>query len=468
MTSSSVETVAAETRVSSGARTRRGRALEVIVDHPLLVVFGVAIALRAALATIIFLRHGGVLFGDELMYTTLADQQAHGTTESWDAFTRGLYNRNGTFLYPLTALYWLAGTHVIVGQLFVALLGSATAVLTTRLALEVVTVRAAVFAGLAVALLPSQAFWSSLTLKDAAVWFLLVTLALLAAVLARSPRQRWWLPASGLVIALVMLGGLRAHTLTVACWALVVTAWTGRKQDRLQRIGLCLLAAVVVPWVVGAGPGGYALVSGSAGGLEQQRENGAIGAATALVHVPRPHASGSGGGGGTASVPPSASPQPADEGTSTGQAQAGDQLPAEVNDSFGGGNATGGVRGNILYLPRGLGAMVLRPYPWEGGDNKRVRLAQLETVVWYPLLLLALVGLGVLRRLPPAGVFPLVLAGAIALMWALVEGNFGTAFRHRGEFVWVVCLFAGFGVHVIASWRARRLAVPAAADDVLA
>ena len=45
-------------------------------------------------------------------------------------------------------------------------------------------------------------------------------------------------------------------------------------------------------------------------------------------------------------------------------------------------------------------------------------------------------------------------------MWALVEGNFGTAYRHRGEFVWVAILFAGLGIdRILMRWRGEGDAI---------
>jgi hypothetical protein len=70
-------------------------------------------------------------------------------------------------------------------------------------------------------------------------------------------------------------------------------------------------------------------------------------------------------------------------------------------------------------------------------------------LLWYPLLLLAALGLVGVRRHARVLAFPLVLGGGIATMWALVEGNFGTAYRHRGEFVWAVVVLAAAGVTVL-------------------
>ncbi len=100
--------------------------------------------------------------------------------------------------------------------------------------------------------------------------------------------------------------------------------------------------------------------------------------------------------------------------------------------------------------------MLLRPYPWTGTDNARLQLARAETLLWYPMLALAVLGLVRLRDRARVLAFPLVVGGGTAVMWALVEGNFGTAYRHRGEFVWAVAVLAAAGLTVLAARRGRR------------
>jgi hypothetical protein len=122
---------------------------------------------------------------------------------------------------------------------------------------------------------------------------------------------------------------------------------------------------------------------------------------------------------------------------------------------------TGNVKNNALYLPRGLAAMTLMPYPWQSTPSHAMALAKLETVIWYPLLLLGLVGLSSLRRHSRVLGYAVVVGAAIAVMWALVEGNFGTAYRHRGEFVWVVALLAAFGAQRLTDAVSSRRALHA-------
>ncbi len=111
----------------------------------------------------------------------------------------------------------------------------------------------------------------------------------------------------------------------------------------------------------------------------------------------------------------------------------------------------------MRYLPTGVTVVGLRPWPWESSSaSLGIRFARAEALVWYPLLLLALVGITAIRRHRRTLAFPVLAGGAILMMYGLTEGNLGTAYRHRGEFVWVVALLAAIGAERIAAWRSER------------
>lgn len=99
--------------------------------------------------------------------------------------------------------------------------------------------------------------------------------------------------------------------------------------------------------------------------------------------------------------------------------------------------------------------MIFQPAPWQLGSSAASRLAALESLLWYPLLLLAALGVLKLARKPEAR-FPLLAAAGVLVMYGLSEGNLGTAFRHRGEVVWVVSMAAVAGMSSVRSRRSRR------------
>ena len=82
-----------------------------------------------------------------------------------------------------------------------------------------------------------------------------------------------------------------------------------------------------------------------------------------------------------------------------------------------------------------------------------MRLARIEALVWYPLVALALFGLAGAWRMRRALAFPVLCGGGVLAMYGLTEGNLGTAFRHRGELVWVTLLLATVGIARLAALR---------------
>ena len=86
-------------------------------------------------------------------------------------------------------------------------------------------------------------------------------------------------------------------------------------------------------------------------------------------------------------------------------------------------------------------------------------LAFAEHLIWYPTVLLAMWGLWRLIGLRSRSsdlVYVLVTSLGLITMWALVEGNFGTAYRHRGEFVWAALIFAAVGTEDLLDRRKLR------------
>jgi hypothetical protein len=120
-----------------------------------------------------------------------------------------------------------------------------------------------------------------------------------------------------------------------------------------------------------------------------------------------------------------------------------------------------GGEGVLRYAPKGMSVIALRPLPWEAvapGRAPGIRLAGAEDVFWYPILLLALGGLLTLRGRLRYMAFPVLVGAATAVMYGVTEGNVGTAYRHRGEFVWVAALLAAAAIQALAS---RRSPTPA-------
>ena len=381
------------------------QALAFLERRPVLTVFVAALVLRAVAAVIITIGWGGSLFLDDATYSRMARAAADGQLHSLGAYPEWLYERTGTLLVPVTGLYAVFGPVKLAGQLYVALLGAATAALTARLALEVLARRFALVAGLLIAFLPSQVLWSSIIMKDAAVWTCLSALAVVAAVAARTVGRRLAVYGGAALGLMVLLAYLRIQTLEVACIALVLAMLFSDRARRPLRVAGATALLICVPYAYGMGVAGVPYIAGVRN-VADQRELNAEGARSAVTSA------------------------------------------IQTDDSQRALNA------QLSYLPTGVAVVALRPWPWESSDGSTgVRLARIEALVWYPLVGLALFGLAGAWRMRRALAFPVLCGGGVLAMYGLTEGNLGTAFRHRGELVWVTLLLATVGIARLAGRR---------------
>ena len=372
--------------------------------HPILAVLLLALVVRVVVAIGIFVVHDGTMFPDDRFFFSLADDRVSGASAQWTPYEHALFDNTATFLWPLTAVFWVTGSSVLAGQLLVAVAGAGAAALTTAVGVRALRVPWAIAAGIVMATLPSVVLWSSLTLKDAFVWCVVIALALGVCEL-KGPGKRFAAVGAGIVVLLFALSHLRDQSFVIAVWALAVALLLGSGRDWPRRALFGVAVLLVFPAVLGYGLGGIPWIRDASPEVEVRRTGNAVGASTALTC-----------------------------------------------------DATkGGISGKIEHLPCGLPAVVLRPYPWETDGTTSVRLARLEALLWYPLLILSIYGLfrGWSRRRWLG--FPALYAGAIVLVYALTEGNIGTAYRHRAEAVWAVALFAALAAQTIADRRARPM-----------
>ncbi len=483
------------------AKERRGvsarRLLSVIERRPIAFTFVIALGVRLGALAIFELVIDTSSFAlDDSTYSAMAAAVVEGQTEVWDSGTRGLFVSVFAFTGPLSVIYWIFGPNEIAGQIYVALLGSGTAALATTLGREILPPRLALIGGIALAFLPSQVVWSALLLKDPSVWIVLAALAVVVAVAGRKNGRQllaWGLAAAAL---LFILGHLRGHTTVVASWALAIAGFAGNAEGRWRRGFGGVAIALAIPWLIGLGVGGFDLVR-NAGSLEYRRAANAIDANSAFVRALGPVERGL----APAEIPPEVVlrerrvtrraaevaaaaetvRQKLDQGTADPEkeprlrrraerldkkaarlrqqaAEAQEELarlealladvpPASDPD------AAGQLAPDLVHLPKGIFVMLLEPVPWETGGSQSLQLARTDALLWYPLLILALPGLWVARRYLRVMAFPILVGGGMLFTYALTEGNIGTAFRHRGEFVWVVALLATLGAVHLLRWR---------------
>jgi hypothetical protein len=256
-----------------------------------------------------------------------------------------------------------------------------------------------------------------------------------------------------MVLGLLLLGWLRDQTLLVAAWALPPVALLGVRRFRWWRTAGAVAVLVLVPIAGGIGPGGRTLLATMIPRLGTVRTNLSMSAQSSftdntLLHpaptstVPRPGRGGPGGPGSTT--------------TSTTTTSTTTTLPAnhEIVVGYSGEQyvVDEGAGASLRAAPKGLIAVLFRPFPWEG-DSGSMKLAAAEDLLWYPLYLLAGLGAWVaLRARTRALAYPIVVAVGLVLTAAVTQGNLGTSFRHRGQILWIVALAAAVG----AQWLVDR------------
>lgn len=487
-------------RANESKRLASLRVWRAALKRPVLAVFCLALLVRLGAILLIEQLPPGTFALDDSTYSGLARDVAEQSRGGWDAYAHQLHRATFVFVTPLAAIYSVFGSFSVFGEVFVAILGTGVAALVAFTASRFMAPVWSLAAGVAVALLPSQVLWSSLLLKDPSVWIGLAALGATAAIAARATDLRWLgilaLAAAG---ALFYLAFLREHTLVVAAWSLPLAMAFSAKGLRLHRIAGGIALMIAVPWIVGIGPVGWTLIT-NAGALETRRALNAQAAASAFVEEQRSEAppadseqvealrgdidlkrqlitkleeqaqelreKAAAGGGGTTEAS-AAEVQAARQKAQEAEEDL-ERLRAEITaeetrlkELVGGSDirteeAAPSLDPDVVHLPKGLFVMLFEPVPWSTEGSTTMRLARLESLVWYPLLALAAIGLHRARRLLWALAFPILAGGGMLFVYALTEGNIGTAYRHRGEFVWVVCLLAGLGASQVATWRANR------------
>ena len=121
------------------------------------------------------------------------------------------------------------------------------------------------------------------------------------------------------------------------------------------------------------------------------------------------------------------------------------------------------VGGAVGFLPTGLVYFLLAPFPWSVTTVlQRVTLP--ESLVWYVLFLCVLRGSWLALRYDPRAYTVLVgVLGIVTFSYALVEGNVGTAYRHRAQVLPLFFVLAAVGLRdVWGSWMEGRIRARAA------
>ena len=113
-------------------------------------------------------------------------------------------------------------------------------------------------------------------------------------------------------------------------------------------------------------------------------------------------------------------------------------------------------KNSLRYLPLGFSFLLFAPFPWALESALQTAAAP-ETILWYPIFLVALIGMRhAILRGSHLAVIPLSVLLIVTTSYALVEGNFGTAYRHRAQIMPLFFIVAGVGWVVLKPWFDKR------------
>jgi hypothetical protein len=122
--------------------------------------------------------------------------------------------------------------------------------------------------------------------------------------------------------------------------------------------------------------------------------------------------------------------------------------------------------GALRYLPTGVSIFLFAPFPWTP-SNLRQAIAVPETMVWYVIFFQAMRHMWRTRKTTIMRAAPVFFTTVVMILaYGLVEGNEGTAFRHRSQVMLLFFVFAGgdFAFRVgrrLASHRFSATTAPA-------
>ena len=138
-------------------------------------------------------------------------------------------------------------------------------------------------------------------------------------------------------------------------------------------------------------------------------------------------------------------------------------LQQGATSAFGVGAETRTIGAALGYIPIGGSYLLFAPFPW-AVETPLQATARWEMLLWYPLFLASILGFRItLRDRLTMAFFPMSVLLIVVSSYALVEGNFGTAYRHRAQIMPLFFVFSGVGlfwikVRIISQsqwWRTR-------------
>ncbi len=357
-------------------------------------IFCIGLGLRLAIALFQYNYLSVDFFApDQNSYHLLGSRGAEGLAAGRD-FSAGTEWKHRFYIFYVSVLYYLVGPNPLVPSVLNSVYGCAVAVLLYRITADLDRPEAGRYAALLGMFTPSHMLWSALNLRD--------TPTILALVLAvyftvRLKQEFSGGAVIGFVLSMLVLLGLRYYIFVLALGSLVI-GYLGVRSGRMAEFlagGILFLGAAMILYQA-APPENEFLRSASLSGIQSYRQGMVEGAESAYL------------------------------------------VDADVSTPLGA----------LLYLPVGLAYFLLAPFPWQWGSLRQL-IAVPETLFWYALIPATLAGFIRLAREKMAVVLPLyVLMASVTLSYSMVQGNVGTAFRHRAQVIVFAYIFAGIGLRL--------------------
>jgi hypothetical protein len=380
----------------------------------LLRVFLVALLIRVAVGTAIFVFNGQDFFGgDAWTYDFVGHQQLL----AWkgdnfaalfvDSFIGKSIGSGWGMVYLVGAIYAIVGRNMLAVQFFNAVLGAATAPIIFMAAKEVFNnSRVAKLAAIAVAFYPSLVLWSSQGLKDGPIVFSLA-LAILATLKLGKKFSTTYLTM--LIISLFCVLALRFYVfymiLAAIGGAFIIGMRTVTAQSLARQFLVVLILGLALTYL---GITRYANAQFEEYGTLEQ------------VQRSRQDASGS--------------------------AQSGFGRDVDVSTTTGA----------LSTIPAGMLYLFFAPFPWQLGSLRQT-LTLPEMLVWWASFPMLVLGLWFsikyrLRQMSPI----LIFTSMLSLAYSVFQGNVGTAYRQRAQLLVFYFIFVAVGIVLLKEKREEK------------
>jgi 4-amino-4-deoxy-L-arabinose transferase-like glycosyltransferase len=376
----------------------------------LLRLFIAALALRWAVAFLIYTKHLQLFFGGDAQTFDIVGNalsqawQGHGSLDTpYMHNYLGLSRSGWGMFYYVGSVYYLIGQNQLAVQLINCALGAAACVAVYRIALLIYPERRpARIAAALTAFAPSMILWSSQMLKDAPI----VLSLCLCALYTLKVRKRFQMTSLLLLLAsLFCLFALRHYAFYIMFVAVAGALVLTPKRLSPLRIAQGVVMVVVI---------GGALAYFGAGNVPQETFD--------LKHI-----------------------------------QAAREWSARAaNSGFGGDVDITDPKAALGYLPLGLLYVLFAPFPWMI-TNVRQLITLPELIAWWAMIPMLARGFwyGLRHRLKETFAISIFTIG-LTLVYALYQSNVGTAYRHRAQLYIFFFIFISIGLELRRAAKERR------------